>query len=111
VENFSEAMKISDIMKKILAPDPTNKEEEAALGFVGTCNQTEAADRLEITQSRVSDWKAGKAEIEKAWQAFMRLFTYCERELGFDPREELKKRQGRKTKWKLNNPNRKPVAS
>lgn len=104
----NEARKISEIMKEILAPAPGT--DEAAEGFVGEFNQTKAALVLEVTQSKISDWKAGKAEIEKAWQAFMRLFTYCEKELGFDPREP-KKRQERKTKLKHNNPSRKAAPS
>jgi hypothetical protein len=79
-------MQVREVMKRILAPDPSYREREAAEGFVGMFNQTQAARVLGVTQSKISDWKRATPEIENAWQAFMRLFTYCEQELGFDPR-------------------------
>ena len=104
---LSNPMKLSEIMKKILKPH--GPKDEGA-GFAGTLTQTELEKIIKVPQWKLSNWKnaADSSEDEQNWQWALKLFTYCERELGFDPRIpfESPKREGkgmelaRKTKGK-----------
>jgi len=92
MEIILEPMLVSDIMRKILAPH--GKRERDSGEFVGPYNQDQVAKILGITQSMVSDWKRSgiDSDNQRNWQNWLRLFTYCEQELGFDPRYPLSKK-------------------
>jgi hypothetical protein len=82
----SEPLKLREVLKKILKP---HGQRDYDLGFAGTHTQGELAKMISVPQWKLSNWKnaADGSEDENNWQWALRLFTYCQEELGFDPRK------------------------
>jgi hypothetical protein len=79
-------MRVSEIMRKILAPH--GRVERDSGEFTGKFRQHEFATVLGIDQTMVSDWKRATptSDIQLSWERWLRLFTYCQDELGMGPR-------------------------